>query len=136
MPTAKKLPVSAATTQAARAALMASGPAAWVCTGRKKLGLTQAQLSAASGVSLKTIQRIEQGQDTQYSSLVALGRALQVTLLPVPSALTGQVQDILASGGRVASQAQRNLAPSSRLDSASSVLASVLARLEKQHGRD
>lgn len=46
---------------------------------RQSLGLSQAELAARSGVSEKTISRLERGGRAQYLTLARLARALRVS---------------------------------------------------------
>lgn len=46
---------------------------------RERRGMTRQALSLASGVSTKTIQRLEGGEQPRYQTVVALAKALGVT---------------------------------------------------------
>jgi transcriptional regulator with XRE-family HTH domain len=68
---------------------------------RLELSLTQAGLSAAAGVSKRTIERIESGQSTQLSSVIRVLRALGVlenmeTL--IPPAVPGPIEKLDTQG--------------------------------------
>ncbi|RYF76360.1 MAG: XRE family transcriptional regulator [Comamonadaceae bacterium] len=81
---------------------------------RKAAGLTQDALARRAGLSRMTVQRIEAGQiDPRLSTLLELARALDLDLMPVPSALRPQLEDFVRSGGRLLGQPAGLAAPPS-----------------------
>lgn len=80
---------------------------------RAQLGMTQAELAQAAGVSRMTVSRIEAGYDPRLSTLYELLRALDMELLLVPTALKQEVKGFIQSGGRVIGQAPGIDAPKS-----------------------
>jgi transcriptional regulator with XRE-family HTH domain len=65
---------------------------------REGKGLSQRELSNSSGVPQSHISRIEAGAvDLRLSSLVQLGRALDLELVLLPRQLTPAVQSIIRS---------------------------------------
>lgn len=80
---------------------------------RAQVGMTQADLAQAAGVSRMTVSRIEAGYDPRLSTLYELIRALDMELLLVPKALKQEVKGFIQSGGRVLGQAPGIDAPKS-----------------------
>lgn len=81
---------------------------------RRSAGLTQDALARRGGLSRMTVQRIEAGQiDPRLSTLLELARALDLDLMPVPSALRPQLEDFVRSGGRLLGQPAGLAAPPS-----------------------
>jgi transcriptional regulator with XRE-family HTH domain len=80
---------------------------------RAEVGMTQADLANAAGVSRMTVSRIEAGFDPRLSTLYELVRALDMELLLVPKALKQEVKGFIQSGGRVLGQAPGIDAPKS-----------------------
>jgi DNA-binding XRE family transcriptional regulator len=80
---------------------------------RAQVGMTQADLAQAAGVSRMTVSRIEAGYDPRLSTLYELIRALDMDVLLVPKALKQEVKGFIQSGGRVLGQAPGIDAPKS-----------------------
>lgn len=80
---------------------------------RTQLGMTQADLAQAAGVSRMTVSRIEAGYDPRLSTLYELIRALDMDVLLVPKSLKQEVKGFIQSGGRVLGQAPGIDAPKS-----------------------
>lgn len=80
---------------------------------RTQLGMTQADLAQAAGVSRMTVSRIEAGYDPRLSTLYELIRALGMDVLLVPKSLKQEVKGFIQSGGRVLGQAPGIDAPKS-----------------------
>ena len=78
---------------------------------REKTGLSQRDLSAASGVPQSHISRIEQGAvDLRLSSLVELARTLDLELTLVPRPALPAVQSIVRSADQAPDGKQTRLA--------------------------
>ncbi len=84
---------------------------------RKSLGMTQAALAAAAGLSRMTVQRIESGDiDPRLSSLLEIGRVLGLEVLAVPGALRPELEAFVRAGGRLLGQPAGAGAPPSVVD--------------------
>ncbi len=74
---------------------------------RLKQQLTQAQLAGSSGVSKRTIERIESGHSAQFASVIHLLRALSLldkldTIIPGPDSPPAE---LFLNGGRLRKRA-------------------------------
>jgi transcriptional regulator with XRE-family HTH domain len=92
--------------------------AQWLASARKSQAWSREALALRSGVSAKTIQRIEEGADAQYSTVLALARALQLVLMVVPQAQAGFARDVVASDGRLVPLPTQRSAPMSAVEQA------------------
>ena len=84
--------------------------ARWVGRTRRELGMTQAALSAAAGVSLATVQSIEAG--TANPSLATLGKLFGVLGLRLRVGSDAADWDLLASFGLPLATAESRRPPS------------------------
>jgi transcriptional regulator with XRE-family HTH domain len=92
--------------------------AQWLASARKSQAWSREALALRSGVSAKTIQRIEEGADAQYSTVLALAQALQLVLMVVPQAQAGFARDVVASDGRLVPLPTQRSAPMSAVEQA------------------
>ncbi len=97
----------------------------WVAQTRQSLGYSRAELALQSGVSAKTIERVEDGADAQYSTVLALAKALKLVLMVVPQTQAGFARDVLASQGRLVPLPAQYNAPMSAVEQA---IANALAK--------
>jgi transcriptional regulator with XRE-family HTH domain len=93
-------------------------PGTWIAQARKSQGWSREALALHSGVSAKTIQRIEDGADAQYSTVLALAKALKLVLMVVPQAQAGFARDVVASDGRLVPLPVQRDAPMSVVEQA------------------
>lgn len=105
----------------------------WVMQARKSLNYSRDELAARSGVSAKTIQRIEDGADAQHSTVLSLAQALHIALVALPQAQVGYVADVLANQGRLLALPAQRSAPPSRLGSAMEALANAPAATSQRN---
>lgn len=90
---------------------------AMLCSQRKALKMTQAQLAQRSGMSRMSVQKIESGQtDPRLSSIMELARAMGLELLVVPSELRPELEAFVRAGGRYVGQPPGVSAPLSIVD--------------------
>ena len=78
--------------------------------------LTQAQLAERSQLTRMTVGRAEAGHDLQLSTVNVLARSMGMELMLVPSALRGEVEGFVRSGGRLLGQSSGIGAPPSVMD--------------------
>jgi transcriptional regulator with XRE-family HTH domain len=84
---------------------------------RKGVGMTQAALAQAAGLSRMTVQRIEGEEiDPRLSSLQEMARVLGLELLAVPAALRPELEAFVRAGGRLLAQPAGAGAPPSVVD--------------------
>ncbi|KQP17161.1 MAG: XRE family transcriptional regulator [Variovorax paradoxus] len=90
---------------------------AQLAEARKRMGMTQAALAEAAGLSRMTVQRIESGDiDPRLSSLLEMGRVLGLEALAVPSVLRPELEAFVRAGGRLLGQPAGAGAPPSVVD--------------------
>jgi transcriptional regulator with XRE-family HTH domain len=68
---------------------------------RKQRGLTQERLAKQAGLTRLTVASAEGDADARISSVVALFRALDCELLPVPKHLVAETRRFINNGGRL-----------------------------------
>jgi transcriptional regulator with XRE-family HTH domain len=84
---------------------------------RKAAGLNQEEISEKSGVSRKTVSRIETGAiDPRLSTLEVLARSMGMELMLVPSSIRPDIEAFVQSGGKVLGQPVGVDAPPSIVD--------------------
>lgn len=67
---------------------------------RKLKDLTQEQLAELAGMNRLTVIKAEGGNDTRLSTIIALCRALELELVPVPRHLVQETVRFVNNGGR------------------------------------
>ena len=67
---------------------------------RKQSGLTQAALAEKASVGRLTVVAAEGGEDVRLSSIMAMFRALDCELMPVPRRLVAETRRFINNGGR------------------------------------
>jgi predicted transcriptional regulator len=84
---------------------------------RRAAGLNQDKLSTRSGLSRKTVNRLEIGAiDPRLSTLEVIARALGMEIMLVPSAIRADIEAFVQSGGKVLGQPVGVDAPASIVD--------------------
>lgn len=84
---------------------------------RVAAGLSQDDLASLSGLSRKTINRLEAGAiDPRLSTLEVVARALGMQIMPVPSGIRPDIEAFVQSGGKVLGQPAGVDAPASIVD--------------------
>jgi transcriptional regulator with XRE-family HTH domain len=84
---------------------------------RRAAGLNQDDLAVKSGLSRKTVNRLETGAiDPRLSTLEVVTRALGMEIMLVPSSIRADIEAFVQSGGKLLGQAAGVDAPASIVD--------------------
>ena len=84
---------------------------------RRAAGLNQDDLATRSGLSRKTVNRLETGAiDPRLSTLEVIARALGMEIMLVPSTIRADIEAFVQSGGKVIGQPAGVDAPASIVD--------------------
>lgn len=68
---------------------------------REELGLTQREVAKRGGIQQRQVSSFERGKDITLSTLLKLGTALDVEILPIPRDLTPRVMASIAKPGQL-----------------------------------